>query len=228
MVLTLNRFYQLMREAVMYYPLDQKVKPKTFGVIQHISDLNMDNLGKTFDDYDKGFFYSEQWSAAALHPDNIIWSYPIVCVDLFSGTVSDIEKKAPSITSNVTMRVLDAKDRQQDDLELRTYHEIEQDCSKIMMNVLRYFNDIIIATVDGVEDYYHEGFLVATGKTYTEIRKPNIFKRRGEPMYFNPSDTAIDNVIGKELRLDVITSVCTSDNWNFSEPVPNRKLACCG
>lgn len=227
-LLTLHRFYQLLREAVIYYPLDQKVKPKTFAVIQNLSDLNESNLRKTFDDYDKGFFFSEQWAAADLHPDNITWAYPIVCTDLFSGTISGVESKSPAITNNITLRVLDTKDIGADDLPMRTYHEIEQDCSMILVNVLRYFQGVILAEVDGEVDYYHEGLLVATNTEYRKVASPNIFKTAKEPFYFAPMDTGIENTIGKEIRLDLNTSLCTSDAWNFANPVTARKLSCCG
>ncbi len=226
-MISLARVYQLMREAVIYYP---KVdgRPKTFAVIKHLTDIDASNLNMNFEDYDKGFFYSEQWGASGLNTSNIIWSYPLVAVDLFSGTVQDLRTKSPKIMNSISVKVLDVISEFRSAADMRSPSEIEMDCSKILLYITKYLANVILAEVDGEQEYYNEEYLVRTNTEYVKKGEPQLLPVSKEPFYFSPYDTGIDKTYGVELRLEMPTGICLDQAFVFTDIIPTRKLNCCG
>lgn len=236
---TLDRFYQLLVEATVFYPKSVGVCqiPKTCGVIQHLSDMNLPNLGKTFDDYDKGFFYSERWRSAALNPNNIIWDFPLVAANYFSGTISGFNTGNSQVRNNVTVGVYDivrdpSKTPTGTVCNQRLAHEVESDCEKALIQILNYVDTAIFAELNGVPNYYAEPYLQyrkANGATVKVISRPKIISSSGSPFYITHPDTGIEYTYGAEVRVDVLTNFCPSNDLDMKGREELVKItSCCG
>ena len=235
---TIDRFYQLLREATIFYPKNSGDChiPKTFGVIQHISDMNSPNLSKSFDDYDKGFFYSERWRASGLNPNNVIWDYPLVAANYYSGLVSSFSAGSIPISNNITIGCYDIhRDHSHCNkptiCNQRLPHEIESDCEKTLVQILTYIDSVVLAELNGVEGYYSENYLAykkLNGSTYRILARPKIYSSRGAPFYITHPDTGIEYTYGAEVRIDILTQYCPSNDLDFRDGETLNKIVCCG
>lgn len=218
----------------MVHPDIKCIKPKTFAVIDHIEEINSPSLNKSFDDYDKQFFYSEAWSARNLDPHNITFNYPLVTTTYINSQI--ISKGNKDRLSRTTVH-LNCFDTIKDECKItecntRTHHEIETDCLKVLINILHYLDDVYIAEYKGELGFYNRGWLDYRKETFDEpiklLRRAQIFTDL-DNIFAQQYETGIEFTYGAQMKLDIRVAYCADTNYNFNIAEPLKKIGgCCG
>lgn len=233
--MTLDRFYQLVREAVMVHPDNLCYRPKTFAVIDHIQEINVSSLKKSFDDYDKQFFWSESWRANNLEPNNVTFNYPMVTATYINSTLPVNGTKGKKIRANVHLNCFDiiSDDCKEILCSNRASHEIERDCLQVLVNIMHYLENIVIAEYKGEINLYNKDWLEyrknCNNESYKIIRKALVFADVAEPVYASQYETGIEFTYGALVKLSLAIDLCAETNYNMTISEPLKKITtCCG
>ena len=85
-----------------YDQLDQPIRclrPNTFAVLTSIEDVDANNLMKTNDYYDKGYFFSRDWKDSHYQNGTVTFSYPLI------GCAIDFLQFSPKSTQRSSYRL---------------------------------------------------------------------------------------------------------------------------
>jgi hypothetical protein len=160
MNLTLEDVYRIGRNAVRLFPAEVPVKPcrqlQAFRVLQHSRGLDMGtpNLGAVATDKDSPYFWSVKWHNNKYNPNALAFDYPILTMfEVFSETSGSPFDTSFNHCFNVEMAVLDVYredcvDGKQTGCAARPVNAIYRDTGELLLKVLQYFGQSVIATTD--------------------------------------------------------------------------------
>lgn len=81
MQITRQDVINIVREIVRLWPYEKCTQPDTFAVVDNVSDLESDNLGKVYNDYMNGHFWSRSWVLSGASRNKLNKKYPIVILE---------------------------------------------------------------------------------------------------------------------------------------------------
>ena len=219
----------------MVHPETKCSKPKTFAVIDHIEEINSPSLNKSFDDYDKQFFYSEAWAARNLDPSNITFNYPLVTSCYINSQIIGKGSKDRISRTTVHLNCFDIlrDDCKTDECNTRTHHEIETDCLGVLINILHYIDNVVIAEYKGEVGFYNQDWLKYRYDTFQEpykvLRRAQIFTDSVDAIFAQQYETGIEFTYGAQMKLDIRVTHCANTEYNFSIAEPLKNIGgCCG
>jgi hypothetical protein len=140
---TINRLFELIREAVLYFNDDGFIKTSTYAYINGLDDLNKPNLGYDFESAKSRYFLSKDYEKKKT--SSLIIGYPLVAVAEFRHILSGAVSGSTYIDYVIKMWVLDLVNDEKDNIPInqaRTSGQINRDCETILLNILSYFNNV--------------------------------------------------------------------------------------
>ena len=227
-------FSKLVLEAVKYYPqleLSCHV-PKTYAMLENITDLDADNLGKTLRDadltyYNKKFINGKKAS-------HITKDYPLVVLHSLSWAPEHPFKKNKAGTHFLELFVMDTYDAAYvqkpggtSKCKNRTIEEIRRDCKGILMNILIYLSECAYFATDDGPVWTHEGRssqltnpvldqVTTDGfRSYLKDLNPTPF---GEPV-----NISVDDSYGYLINIRVKETECKSVTFDFEQGSGNKQ-----
>lgn len=81
MILTRQDIIDISREIVRLWPWSECTQPDTFAVVDHIGQLESSNLGKTYQDYLNGHFWSRDWINSGARTESLCKTYPMLILE---------------------------------------------------------------------------------------------------------------------------------------------------
>lgn len=152
---TLNRFFQHLREAVMFFPDSGNINLQTFAYINDIDDLNKENIGYDVKSAKSDYCLSKIFEKKK--QSKFEFKYPVLVAQELRHQVSDpirIKAKSQKITHSIRLRVLDSYNDQKDSITKSLHRELPdyyRDCEKILIYVLQYFRNVHFCKVTNLD-----------------------------------------------------------------------------
>lgn len=232
--LTLNRFFQLLREAVKYFPDSATLSLKTFAYLNAIDDLNKPNLGYDLKSAKSDYFLSKRYEKKKTQ--NVEFDFPLLAVIENNGKIKSLfndNNQSQKIEHTIRILVLDLyKDSKEVTGTTSDRHiaEVYRDCRKILKRVAKYFSKVSFVTISKAGDpdvlgYYNtdlldsqianseiDGYTVDNGLTsyFQDTLKANI-----------ENDLAIQDPISERMAAGIYTEIkiiepeCNEIDFNF-------------
>lgn len=232
MNITLDQFYFQLRDAVRYYPAqDLKcLQPQTFRVLAYDAEIAFDGMGATVCDAEKPYFFSRQWEADKRNPNKISAPYPVVTAFAQDGSLKDPFQKISTQSTVLTIAAWDKYDKEKcqagrcTGCDSRTPNEIFRDTAQILINVLSYLREVVLATtnVDPDDRLYHLGMLEAMKTagiitSYTRIGMLlNDLSAFNRTVDMRPAERVADLLFGTYVNINFTQQNCASVDWNFA------------
>ena len=150
--LTIENFYWLCYQFVMYYSKQQTIcqRPQTFAVLQDITDIQLENLGKTVLDTGKIYFFSRKWAKNNFSPSALSWDYPGMFIIDNPGTLVNPLKKQSDKCYNMEILFIDRyredcldKKRKCGSCAKRTPNEIYKQTEAFMEAFFDYLSNVV-------------------------------------------------------------------------------------
>lgn len=244
-MVNLYDFFGLLKNAVRYFPDDGEPchRPHTFLVETKDlgGNLNEPNLGATFCDKDKNYFYSRLWEQNG-YPSAISFNWPLVSVFARESTIKKALSKRPQVTYQLFLNVVDVYYGGSDcpgckcgGCQMRSVNEINADTERILLTLLSYISDSAVYRIDGVEYLYNAGhieYLVDQG----QISNP-MFIRSLESKVTTLNESVLmyntapgENRYGTSIRINMEFDNCNTTPFEFTETdfVPVEGCTTCG
>lgn len=234
---TLNRLFQLLKEAVKYFPKSGSIDLNTFLWVDVLSDLNPSNLGADVRLHGSDYFYSKRYDKKRTSTMEI--AAPMLVVQELGGTYENIHKEAnrPSqIAHRLRITVFDKyvnlKDQNatKDDRELP---DVYKDCRTILRKVMKYLNNVKYCTITKLDastesNYFNVDFLqylVDESKITSFSSKENavnaafvsMIGQNTNSQYELLSPITGNNYIGVQIDYSIVETICESINFDFSQ-----------
>jgi hypothetical protein len=86
MNITRDDVIQIVKEIVRLWPYSKCTQPDTFAIVDNASQLESDNLGKTYQDYLNGHFWSRSWVLSGADPNKLKKAYPMILLEQKNAT----------------------------------------------------------------------------------------------------------------------------------------------
>lgn len=143
---TLDRFFELCRESVLYFPNTSTIKLNTFASLNSVDDLNKPNLGVDLKRAKKRYFLSKRYEKKKTAV--VEWDFPLIVAINQSGQIS--EQFKPNNQSRKLFRAVELSvfDTYKDSKNVsgnnadRELEEVQRDCELILLNFLAYFDKV--------------------------------------------------------------------------------------
>jgi hypothetical protein len=231
---SLNLFYRLSKEAAIHLFDQEKCKGvRSFSVIQDMSELSTDNLGKIICDKNLPYFYSLAWQAAGYNPSKIIFDWPLLTAFELDFQNRKRFGRQSKRCYRIQLSVLDQYDKDCDKLncsgcDARTINQIHDDTEAILQNYLSYIHDAEFAVVDGTPrlinstylKYLEDNNLVTTvvrDIQHTKIYQNDLRTENENIAGFRREWIAASNVYGTVMTITVCLTYCDNFTPNVSE-----------
>jgi hypothetical protein len=143
---TLNRFFQLLKEAVKFFPDTDTISLKTFSVNNSVDDLNSTNLGVDLKRAKTDYFLSKRYEKKKT--TLVEFDFPILICETLDGSLDNQFKpdnQSRKINRVVKLWILDEYKKSKDvtgtnaDRELE---DVQRDTNLILLRVLAYFDKV--------------------------------------------------------------------------------------
>lgn len=232
---TLNRFFQLLKEAVKYFN-ESSLELNTFICVDSYSDLSASNFNADIRKHGSDYFYSKRYDKKKSSIMEI--AAPILVVQEISGAFESLHKESnrpQHIATRLRIAVLDNFVNQKDQIGTRHDREAQdvvRDTKKTLRKVLKYFNDVKYCTVtkldsSTVTDYFNTKLLeyqdtnnLITSWTSTESSVNNYLKEilnaNSNVAYNIITPITGHNLMGVEIEYSLTEAVCDSLVLDFS------------
>jgi len=172
--MTTDDFVALINNAVRFYPVQSMkcLQPQTFALLDSDDALNEKTLGKVICDKNKPYYYSRLWDNMNYNPSKISsWEYPLVTLFEQAGDLKGLHTRQQELTYTYQISVIDnLKETGQQatchGCAGRVVNDLYRDTEEILMNVLHYLDDVVVAFVDGANRLYnakHFEYLIDEG-----------------------------------------------------------------
>lgn len=79
--ITKKDVFSIFKNLVMCYPYSDCKQINTFAVVDSIDDFDTDNLGKVYQDYLSGTFWSRKWFLSGANSNKLSKQYPILAIE---------------------------------------------------------------------------------------------------------------------------------------------------
>lgn len=152
---TLNRFFQHLREAVMFFPDSGNINLQTFAYVNDIDDFNKPNLGYDIKSAKSDYCLSKMWEKKK--QSTFEFKYPILAAQELQHEANDLIKissKSQKLKHKIRLRVLDVYNDQKDSVPTSKHRELPdyyRDSEKILIYVLSYFKNIHFCKVTNLD-----------------------------------------------------------------------------
>lgn len=232
----LNRFFQLLKEAVKYFN-EPGLELNTFICVDSYSDLSASNFNADIRKHGSDYFYSKRYDKKKSSIMEI--AAPMLVVQEISGAFEHFhkEKNSPQhIATRLKIAVLDTFVNQKDQTggkADREQQQVIQDCKKTLRKVLKYFNDVKYCTITKLDastetNYFNTKYLeyldtnnLITSWVSTESGVNNYFKdiiqQNVNIQYDIINPITGSNFVGIEIDYALTESVCDSLTLDFSK-----------
>lgn len=232
--IALNLFYRLSKEAAIHLFDQEKCKGvRSFSVIQDMSELSTENLGKIICDKNLPYFYSLAWQAAGYNPSKIIFDWPLLTAFELDFQNRKRFSRNSQRCYRIQLSVLDQYDKDCDKkkcsgCDARTINQIHDDTEAILQNYLSYINDAEFAVVDGTARLINTTYLnfliandlattVERDKKLTNIYQNSLRQENETISGFRREGIAASNVYGTVMTITVCLPYCDNFTPNVSE-----------
>ncbi len=165
---TINRFFQHLREAVMFFPDSGNRNLQTFAYINDIGDLNKPNIGYDVKSAKSDYCLSKMWEKKK--QSTFDFKYPVLLAQELQHEATNILKdvnKSRKVKYLIRLRVMDTYNDQKDSITSSRHRELPdyyRDCENILLNVLQYFKAVHFCKLTNLDTsttygYYNTGLL---------------------------------------------------------------------
>lgn len=231
---TLNRFFQLLREAVKFFPDSTSISLKTFAYINAIDDLNKPNLGQDLKTAKSDYFFSKRYEKKKTQ--NVEFDFPILLAIEDNGKLKNLfndNNQSQKVEHTIRLFVLDLYKESKDESGTnadRQIGEVYRDCRKILKRALKYFDKVSFVTVSKAGDpdvmgYYNtdlldwqitnseiDGYIIDNGLTsfVQDMLKAN-----------SENDLVIQDPVSERMAAGIYTNIkliepeCNEIDFNF-------------
>ena len=254
-MITIEHIYSALRDAVRFYPKASKcLQPQTFAVVESLSFLSTENLGKTPCDRGKPYFFSRLWESMSYNPSKVSFEFPIVAAfEMSSEMTLAFSNKASECTS---IQILVADKYQEDcdkakcnTCDSRCGSEIFRDANVMLLNVLEYLSSCQVVSYGDDEVFLHpkalSDALVANGSvTSYSVNSPatNSFllglRQNNSSIDIYPFDgkngggKTINDLYGKAINLKFCMLRCmdspAAPEFRLDKVNVIKDIGCCG
>lgn len=184
---TLNRFFQLLKEAVKYFPDTDSISLKTFSVNNSLDDLNAPNLGVDLKRAKTDYFLSKRYEKKKTAV--VEFDFPLCMVETLDGSLDNHFKpnnQSRKINRAVKIWILDTFKQSKDvtgtnaDRELE---DVQRDTNLILLRLLAYFDKVRFVEVNTASvlsyGYYNTDYLdsLVAATTITSYRVDGIVRQ---------------------------------------------------
>lgn len=234
---TLNRFFQHLKEAVMYFPDSSSINLQTFAYINALDDLNKENIGYDHRSAKTDYCLSKRYEKKKT--TTVEFDFPILCVAEDNGFIKNAFKEnnqSLKLEHSVKLWVLDtyadSKDVKGSNAD-RMLPEVYRDTRTIMLNVLAYLNRIEFVKITNLNasveyGYYNIDYLAdqLTGGLITSYLRSGDMNtattwfqnmiRENSDIQFQIQDPVSSRLIaGVSIDLIIKSSLCVNPSFNF-------------
>lgn len=225
--MTTNEIYQQIKNAVLYYPIDEKkcLTPQTFRVLINEANLTAPNLGATILDKFGPFFFSRAWAANNYDKHNIVFDYPLVVVTPLSRTLFTTKNSRLRIQIGVLDKTTNGCDGcDPDSCEARNPEQVRQGTENMLINILSYLKTVGLYETDFGNRYDVQGRIDEL-KRANLISRANLLKRSvifGETQIefeITPIEP-LSEVVGSAATFNVNLTECLTVEFDFSGAMP--------
>ena len=228
--MTTNDIYQQIKNAVIYYPVNEKkcLTPQTFRVLINEANLTAPNLGATILDKGGPLFLSRAWAANNYDKHNIVFDYPLVLVTPLSRTVVVNGKGPVKSRLRIQIGVLDKTTNgcdgcDPDSCGARSPEQVRQDTETMLINILSYLQAVCKYDTDFGNQYDVQGRIDEL-KRASLLSRANLLKKSvifGEAQVefdIQPIEPLLE-VVGSAATFNVNLSECATVDFDFSGAV---------
>jgi len=235
--MTTNEIYQQIKNAVMYYPVNEKrcLQPQTFRVLLNDAHLAAPNLGVIPLEKDTPFFFSREWAANKYNPNAIVYDYPLVVIAPLNRSAQQgigndkVFKSELRVQLGVMDKVTnDCAGCDPQSCEARTSEQVRQDTEQMLLNILYYLSGVNLYELDGVRSYDVEGRVLQLQRAgqvreFNLIRKKVLIKNDTFTFSIDPIEP-LQGVTGSAVVLNLPLSQCEAVDFDFSAVVESGAM----
>lgn len=235
---TLDRFFEHIREAVLYFPDTPTLNVQTFSVVESLDEINKANLGNDWRSAKTRYCLSKRFEKRAV--TQFEFDFPAVLVNELDYNVGNVLGKTDNsvkINHNVKLFVLDVlKSNKEitDSNQDRNPNEIFRDTKTILLYILAYFKKIRFVKITNTDTsisygYYHldvidkmvdDGDITSYTNTDGDLVKVNSWFNSmlvtNENLQISLySDIGQPGVCGVSIELQIGSALCINPTWNL-------------
>lgn len=212
---TLNRFFQHMREAVMYFDNSGSINLNTFLWVDELSDIISSNWGADIRLHNSDYFYSKRYDKKKSSIMEL--AAPVLLVQEVGGTFENIHKEAnrpTQIAHRIRITLLDTyvdskdQDKTKNDRELP---DVYRDCRIILRKAMKYLNAVRYCTITHLDSSTESGYFNTDLLTYRVSQ--------GEITSFVANQTAVNEAFKAMLQLN------SNAQYDLISPLSGANLA---
>jgi len=220
MEFTLNDFNQLCIDFVATQPPGD-TRMESFVALNRYSDINTPNLGRSYNDLNKSFFWSRKWAKSNYNPSALGYEYPLMAVHRKRGAINTPFTKTSSIEIQfLQLMFIDVYDPTCETKTLsgqvaRTRNEIYADCENHMKRFLTYLTGVVKTDVRWVHESL-KGVEELIDKTSTRSFQ-NSLASTNPNVETNLWEGGMDNVSGVFIDFAIKIPFCIIGELTFEE-----------
>ncbi len=235
---TLNRFFQHLREAVMYFPDNQTLKLNTFAWIDSLDQLNADNLGYDVKAVKSDYFFSKRYEKKKTSV--LGFDYPVLLIAEDDHNIGDLFKgnnQSQKIGYNIKLWILDVVKTPKETTSTnadRFLGDVYRDTRITLLYVLTYLSKIKFYKITNLDSslsygYYHPSViaklqtdsLITSYESKSELEAVNSYfktmiEKNTESILGIQEPISKDQVAGTYLNIKLDTAICYNPSFDFN------------
>lgn len=230
----LHDVYELLKEFVKNYPnhSNRCRRLQTFAVLESVTQLNTENLGKTILDKNKPFFFSREWASKQHNPSKLSFNFPALIafdrgttfVDPFSKKIKTCYSLDIGVFDKFDQDCADKKSGCKDPCASRVPSEIFKHTQDFLMTLFAFLCDLICVKKDGKNKWYHKGYYQANkedigGKicNKTTGRFQQMLKRKNPNLSGDRFEGGINCLYGTYVNIKLCFDCCGQYSYSPEE-----------
>lgn len=235
---TLDRFFEHIREAVLYFPDSPSLNVQTFSVVESLDEINKPNLGNDWRSAKTRYCLSKRFEKRAV--TSFEFDFPAVLVNELDYNVTSVlgkSNESVKINHNVKLYILDVlKSNKEitDSNQDRNPNEIFRDTKTILLYILAYFKKIRFVKITNTDSsisygYYHldvldkmvdDNEITSYADNSSELTKVKswfndmlILNKDLQISLYN--DIGQAGLCGVSIELQIGSALCINPTWNL-------------
>ena len=233
----INDFYSILATIVRNYPSTQDMpclRPQAFAVLQHIEQLNAQNIDKDSRYINSPYFYSRKFAERNLqNPSDLTFEFPLLVVMEGQSTVQNNQLKTQFdffILDKMPQKVV----AQMSKCSQRTIEQIHNDLKQMLLNVLASAKDFQKVSFDiGLNSYsgYYPMSWVRANATNIQIQGDSFDSA------LNNSQIVLNSIsnfltadlaaCGGQIELNFVQCGTPITDYNFNNLAQTPQTGCC-
>jgi len=227
-MITFEEFLGVCKETVMFWPSSPAWgRLNTFSYLDKGSDIAESALGRSFDDYQEGFFWARDWVLSGASPSRMEKEYGILAVE--SKEVNVDPDFTNQVVRPVTINILILRDCEECKTNYRPVMEVQEEVVKAFRTLLERFNGVFEFEVQPVTGGPYKTWMTTTQAQYYLANRPGeitsisqmgdslmsyIQPERGNWQVFPTNWQLGDNVIGAAMNITISTCDPVNPVWD--------------